>query len=81
MRKCQRLWFLMKNVWGGENGTHHVVTHAVRITSVHEQFDSVVKKREKQGSRVVHAVPLEEEGLIDLRVTALHSKLATYDES
>ena len=57
---------------------HDIVTHAVRIASVHEQLDSVVKKRKKKGGRVMHAVTLEEEGLIDLHITAWYPKSAIY---
>jgi hypothetical protein len=45
-----------KNV-KGENEAHHIGAH-IRIASVHEQRDSVVKKRKKKGCRVVHAVTL-----------------------
>jgi hypothetical protein len=63
---------------GGEKDAHDIVAHAVRVASVHEQFDSVVKKRKKKSRRVVHAVTLEEEGLIDLHITAWCTKSAIY---
>jgi hypothetical protein len=61
---------------GGEKDAHHVVAHAVRVASVHEQIDSVVKKMTKKGCRFVHVVALEEEGLIDLHITVLAFKVS-----
>jgi hypothetical protein len=62
---------------GGDNDAHHVVAHAIHVPSVHEQFDSVIKKR-KKGSRVVHVVALEEEGPIDWYIKAWYSTSAIY---
>jgi hypothetical protein len=61
-----------------KNNVRDIIIHVARIVSAHEQLDSVVKKRKKKRSRVVRAVTLEEEGLIDLHITAWHSKSAIY---
>jgi len=48
----------------------HIVTHAVGVTGVDEQLDSVVQERDEKGCRVVHSIALEEECLVDLHIAA-----------